>query len=106
MEKLIKVTDSKDRQLVFRSTTISVGNGESTPFWEARWLQGVAPRDLSPSLYKIARFKTRSVQTEMYNSNWIINLQNIHTSVQLEEFTLLFMTLSAMSLNEDKDKIT
>jgi hypothetical protein len=66
----------------------------------------MAPRNLAPSLYRIARFKTITIHTEMHNSNWIRNLQNIHTSVQMEEFTLLFMALSIVSLTEDKDKIT
>jgi hypothetical protein len=34
---------------------------------------------LAPNLYKVARFKNRSVQVELRNSNWIRNLQNIHS---------------------------
>jgi hypothetical protein len=60
-KQLLKVTDPLERQLFFISTTIQIENGRNTPFWEARWLQGLAPKDLAPSLYNSARFKTRSV---------------------------------------------
>jgi hypothetical protein len=62
-KNMIKVTYPTDRQLFFASTVIQVRNGKSTPFWEARWLQGAAPKDLAPNLYKIAKFKSRMVNT-------------------------------------------
>jgi hypothetical protein len=71
---LLRVTDSKDRQLFFASTTMQVGNGRNTPFWESKWLHDGAPKDLAPNLFKIARFKKRSVHTELKNSNWIRNV--------------------------------
>jgi hypothetical protein len=82
-----------------------VGNGISTPFWEARWLFGSAPKDLAPNLFKLARFKCISVAKELHNNNWIRNLSHISSSVQLEEFTLLFMALSEVQLGEQKDSI-
>jgi hypothetical protein len=32
--------DPVDRALFFSSTYIIIGNGENTPFWEAKWLIG------------------------------------------------------------------
>jgi len=43
-----------DRQFFRISTTVTVGNGNTAKFWEASWLQGEAPRDIAPSLYKLA----------------------------------------------------
>lgn len=46
--------DPVDRELFFFffvSTTMVIGNGKNTPFWEARWLQGMAPKDLAPNLF-------------------------------------------------------
>jgi hypothetical protein len=34
----------------------------------------MCPKELAPNLYKIARFKTRIVQIELHNDNWIRNL--------------------------------
>jgi len=44
-----------DRHIFFYSTTITVGNGKGSLFWEIRWLQGVAPKDLAPNLYNQAK---------------------------------------------------
>jgi hypothetical protein len=43
-----------------------VGNGNNSPFWEACWLEGAAPKDLAPNLYRRARFKGRSVFEEVF----------------------------------------
>jgi hypothetical protein len=68
-------------------------------------VRGAAPRELVPNLYKLARFKKRSVSKELHNSNWIRNLQGIHTTEQLEEFTLLFMALEDINLNDQDGSI-
>jgi hypothetical protein len=68
-------------------------------------LDGQAPKDLAPNVFKIARFKNRSVHTELHNLNWIRNLQEISNVVQLEEFTILFMALSSIELTQESDKI-
>jgi hypothetical protein len=78
-----------------------VGNGNNKKtFWEARWLHGAAPKELAPNLYRLARFRKRSVHVEMKNSNWIRNLQDIDTPNQMEEFTMLFMALELVCLND------
>lgn len=43
-KNLLMHKDKVDRALFFASTTIQIGNGRKTPFWEARWLQGAAPK--------------------------------------------------------------
>jgi hypothetical protein len=68
-KSLLRVTDKLDKHLFFCSTTIQIVDGKNTPFWKARWLQGLAPKDLAPNLYKLARFKSRSVHTELTNLN-------------------------------------
>jgi hypothetical protein len=103
---MLKVTNKTDRQLFFSSTKISAGDGRNTPFWEARWLDGVAPKDLAPNLFNLAHFKTRSVHDELRNNNWISNLQNINSTSLMEEFILLFMALELVVLNDHKDEIS
>jgi hypothetical protein len=77
----------------------------STPFWEARWLNGVSPKDLAPSLFDQARFKFRTVAKELRNWNWIRNLKQTNTEQLLDEFILLFSALNGVQLSEDKDAI-
>jgi hypothetical protein len=105
-KNLLKVTDTSDRNLFICSTITQIGNGRSKPFWEARWLQGVAPRDLALNLYRITKFKKRRVHSELSNCNWIRSLQEIQTATQLKEFTLLFMALSPVSLTDQEGSLT
>jgi hypothetical protein len=104
-KNLLKITDPMDRYLFFNSTWIPIGNGKTTPFWEARWLSGQSLKELTPNLYSITRFKRRSVALKMYNDNWIRNLQHVSNPIQLEEFTLLFMEISDVQLNDQHDSI-
>jgi hypothetical protein len=56
-------------------------------------------------LFKIENFKSRSVNKELHNDNWISNLANITTPSELEEFTLLFMALAPVQLSDMHDSI-
>jgi hypothetical protein len=47
---------------------------KNTPFGESRWLNGLAPKEIAPNLYQIARFKKRYVYKELQNNNWNRNL--------------------------------
>jgi hypothetical protein len=84
---------------------ITIGDGKSTPFWEACWLNGVAPKELAPNLYDQTRFKHRSVRKEMQNCNWVKNITHINFETLMDEFILLFATLNGIHLCEDKDTI-
>jgi hypothetical protein len=103
---MLKISDPTDHhQLFFCSTVMHVGDGKNTPFWESRWLNGLSPKDLAPTLYGLTRFKQISISTELHNLNWIRSLAEINTSTQLEEFALLFMALEPVHLNQHKDTI-
>jgi hypothetical protein len=102
---LLRITDHIDRNLFFSSTVVHIGDGRNTLFWEARWLQGAAPKDLASNLFKLARFKHRNVYTELQNLNWIKNLGQLDTADLMHEFILLFMAISAVNLSDQKDKI-
>jgi hypothetical protein len=68
-------------------------------------LNGTAPRDLAPSLFKLVRFKRRLVYTELQNDRWIKNLGPITTPSLLEEYIILFSALSTVTLSEQADQI-
>jgi hypothetical protein len=104
-KEMLTISDQVDRKLFFCSTYVSLGNGHDTPFWEAMWLDGVAPKELAPNLFQVVRFKNRSVAKDLMSNNWIRNLGNISSSVQLEEFTMFFMALASFNLSKERDKI-
>jgi hypothetical protein len=82
--------DQIDRAFFFVSTLISVGNGKNTPFWEARWLNGMAPKELALNLFLQACYRYRTVHQELQNFNWIKNNKNINTEELMDEFISLF----------------
>lgn len=93
------------RALFFSSTYITIGNGRNTPFWEARWLRGASPKDIAPNLFMASRCKRRMISTELQNFNWIRNIRNINTPILLEEFVMLHMALSSITLSDQPDEI-
>jgi hypothetical protein len=102
----LRVKDLIDKQLFFSSIVIQIDNGKSTPFWEGRWLHGIAPTNLASNLFQVVRFKFRSVYAELQNDNWIRNLRVVNEPTQIEEFTLLVMALAEVTLNNQCDEIT
>jgi hypothetical protein len=53
----------------------------------------------------MARFKHRTVSIELHDWKWIRNLSDINTSAQLEEFVILHMAISTITLTDQRDKI-
>lgn len=62
--------DVVDRQLFRMSTRVTLGNGNKAKFWQSSWIDGMAPMDIAPRLYRLAWRKNRTVQEELQNDNW------------------------------------
>jgi hypothetical protein len=91
-----------DRLLFQASTTVVIGNGIKAKFWHHGWLDGEAPRNLAPHLFKLIRRKNKSVAQELTNSAWIQSLRGkITTTTQLEEFVYLWTRIRQVSLQPD-----
>jgi hypothetical protein len=97
--------DPTDRALFFSSTYIQVGDGRNTPFWEDKWVNAAAPKDIVSNLYKMARMKNMAVSVELHNHSWIKNLREISSSIMLEEYIMLFIALSTVTLMGQDDQI-
>ena len=59
--------DEVDKQLFRASTIVQLGDGNTTSFWNCRWMNGMAPRDFAPGLYKLAWRKNRTVKQDIIN---------------------------------------
>jgi hypothetical protein len=104
-KKLFRLDDPTDRSL-FASTYVIIGDGKATPFREAKWLHGAAPKDIAPELFEATRFKKRSVHCELKNNNWIRSpRRKIDTSAKLDEYVLLFLAISSVALSDNKDEL-
>jgi hypothetical protein len=91
--------------LFFNSTYINIGDDRNIRFWEVKWLQGAAPKDIAPGLHKKAWFKRRIVYHELNNDNWIKNLNDINTPALLDEFVMLFLVIFVVSLSDRKVEV-
>jgi len=62
--------DETDRSLFRASTLVTIGDGCTAKFWHCPWLNGSAPRDLAPSLFKLAWRKNNCVREDLADHKW------------------------------------
>jgi hypothetical protein len=95
-----------DKQLFWASTVVGVGNGLTARFWESAWLDGKAPRDLAPNMYRLAWRKNQTVRGDLQNQNGTRGIWRMSTTVEMAEFVSLWTLLQDVQLTQDSDQIT
>jgi hypothetical protein len=95
-----------DRQLFRVSTVVKIGNGQTASFWSSSWLNGRAPRDIAPNLFKLAWCKKNSVAEDLQNDRCTRGLWRINNSDQITEFIHLWGLLQDIQLNGDPESIS
>lgn len=99
--------DEMDRNLFRASTQISLGNGKKCKFWSDNWLQGYAPKDIAPTLFRLAKRKTNCVAFELHNNHWITSLRTITSINEINELVHLGSKLHEIRLHPNSlDSIT
>jgi hypothetical protein len=92
---------------LFRAcTTITAGNGMNTKFWLDHWLQGHAPKDLAPTLDRLAWRKNIGVAEAMTEDKWMRGLQRISTTAEINQFVQLWSMTRQMQLSTQDDSIS
>ena len=94
--------DEADMSFFYASTTIPVGNGAKTPFWEFPWLHGAKPKDVAPLIFEASMRKNWKVREALKNNDWILKI-NPSTTVSIEhirQFFTLWMLLHNFHLDE------
>lgn len=94
-----------DKQLFRASTVVSIGNGRRSEFWESSWLQGRAPRDIAPSLFRLAWRLHQSVCDDLLNNNWTRGLWRMNTAQEMTEFISLWSLMDQVVLTDQDDTI-
>jgi hypothetical protein len=74
--------DAVDKQLFRVSTIVTVDDGAKASFWQSSWMDGRAPMDLFPDLFRLAWRKNKTVREELENHNWTRGLWRMQ-SVEL-----------------------
>jgi hypothetical protein len=78
-----------DRQLFRSSTRVTIGNGQTTLFWQSPWHDGRAPRDLAPHLFKLAWRKNNTLAMDLQNQNWTRGLWRMSSVEEIAELVFL-----------------
>lgn len=66
-DKMDLSCSDKDVQLFQACTEIHIGDGRKAIFWKNIWLNGLCPKDIALNLFKLAKRKSRNVNTELTN---------------------------------------
>jgi hypothetical protein len=90
-----------DRRLFAAATSVRVGDGKSSLFWESAWLRGMTPRDTFPLTYSISNGKNRSIHEALSNNRWIQDLHFNHndfSAAHIHEYCQLWCEVNQLRL--------
>lgn len=95
--------DEKDLDFFYASTTITVGNGGKTPFWDSPWLLGRETRDIAPLIYEASRRKSWKVHEALTVNAWILKIDcnTVISGAHIREFFTLWMLVTDFHLVDD-----
>ena len=87
-----------DLEFFYASTTITIGDGAKTPFWDSPWLLGRKPKDIAPLIFEASRRKNWKVWEALKGNAWIlkINPSTVVTVGHIREFFTLWMLVSTL----------
>ena len=97
--------DEVDKQLFRVSTIIFLGDGNKASFWNCSWLNGLAPRDIAPGLYKLAWRKNRTVKEDITDQQWTRGLWRMDSVDLMAQFVVLWDAVQQIQLTDRPDEI-
>uniref|UniRef100_A0A453EL27 Reverse transcriptase domain-containing protein n=1 Tax=Aegilops tauschii subsp. strangulata TaxID=200361 RepID=A0A453EL27_AEGTS len=98
----------EERALFFASTTMSIGNGQHALFWEDRWINGRAIREIAPLLYALIpkrRRKSRTVADGLHANQWATDIHGMIGIPEIGEYLSLWHRLAETALCDAPDCI-
>ena len=94
-----------DRPWVVTSTIVQLGDGNKASFWKCSWLNGRAPRDIAPGLFKLAWRKNRTVREDIINQQWTRGLWRMDSVELMSQFVVLWDAVQQVQLTDRPDEI-
>jgi hypothetical protein len=97
-----------ERALFFASTTMCIGNGQRALFWEDRWVNGRAVKEIAPLLYNCIprrRRKIRTVAEGLHGNSWARDIQGVLGVHEIGQYLQLWHLIHATPLNNTPDKL-
>ena len=95
----------EDYEFFYASTTITVGDGAKTPFWDSPWLLGRKPKDIAPPIFAASTRKNWKVREALKGNAWILKISHIAVvfAAHIQEFFTLWMLLNDFHLHEQTE---
>lgn len=97
-----------DYEFFYASTTIMIGNGARTPFWDAPWVQGRKPRDIAPLIFEASQRKNWKIKDALKDDAWVakIRISPAFSITHFRQFLELWATIHGFILVDVEDGIT
>lgn len=97
--------DEADLDFFYASTTIILGNGAKTPFWDSPWLLGRKPKEIAPLIYEASSRKNWKVREAIKDNAWILKIRSdtVVSIDHIREFFTLWMLLLDVILDEHSE---
>lgn len=92
--------DETDRCLFRAGTKIEIGDGRKTSFWLDNWLDGQTPKDLAPTIFRLAKRKSNSLHADLNNNHWLSLLNPITSLEEVNDLVQLGGRLQNISLQD------
>ena len=91
----------EDMDLFYASTTITVGDGAKTHFWEAPWLHGRKPKEIAPLIFCASLRKNWTINQALLNNVWVrkIKMDEGFTMQHVLEFFDLWTELQSFTFD-------
>lgn len=97
--------DEEDLNFFYASTTITVGNGAKTPFWDSPWLLGRKPKDIAPLIHEASSWKNWKVREALRENAWILKIRppTVVSVEHIRQFFTLWMLLHEVHLDDQAE---
>ena len=94
-----------DMDFFYASTTIILGNGAKTPFWDSPWLLGRKLKDIAPLIYEASTRKNWKVREALHGDAWILKIgrNTIVSGAHILQFFTLWMLVHDLHLDQQTD---
>lgn len=98
-----KPCDNIDMDLFYATTTITIGNNCMAKFWHSLWLNGRKPKDISPSIFLVAKKEEFNMRDALRDLAWIarIDMSNCLFINHIQQFYTLWAKFDLVLLHED-----
>lgn len=89
--------DETNLDLFYACTTITIGDGAKTPFWDAPWVQDRKPKEIAPLIYEASSWKNWMVKDA-----WVSKIKiTINFTIEhIRQFINLWTLLSGFVTHE------